>query len=116
MRVLLLAMILPLVVSCSKESGKEVLADSAAKGIALALECSNPAAIKADILAKLGAEPKALDSVGSVVCQQAVVVILPILLGSALNQIPSSWSCRGDAAKLGLTELAKRACQLIPLN
>lgn len=105
------------------------IASIAASALAAAGSCTGVDAIQADLaneLAKLpllsssAAQLKSLSAVGSEkgigasLCVPAVQLVLPMILGLGLNQIPASWKCSGDLASSGLSSLAAKACSAIP--
>jgi hypothetical protein len=84
--------------------------DLASNGLASALQCSNPEAVKADVFAMV--EKKGwckADQTGPV-----AMLVCPIVVNAmaeiGLSQLPASWGCKATMAQDGLIA----ACNLIP--
>lgn len=91
------------------------------------LTCSNPEVIKSDYAEKLSelsvfqtrSEQKALVSAQSdggdkkalgLICQTVSMAVTPILMGEALDKVPESWGCSGDALNMSAQEFASKWC------
>lgn len=101
-----------------KEQAIKLISSNTAVVVSASLECGRPDLIEASLaeqLAKLKLLQPELEqeSTGNLVCVLAVKSALPVLLGAGLDQIPASWECSGDSAKLKLEELALQACSKI---
>ena len=105
-----------------KDKASSMIAGGMSGPIATALDCSNQAAIKATLKAKIQKlswfkpQDKRLKGfVASSICKLAVNAVLPELIGTSLDNVPSEWKCSGESATKTIIELAEMGCAAIPL-